>query len=123
MLATVVVTVATSDLAAGVVVGVLLSGVFFAFKLMRMMAVTNAYDDDDTRTYTGSGQVFFARAEMFADSFDLRDTAAHVVIDLSDAHFWDVTAVGALEGVVTKIAAAWDAGRGHWAEPGKGHAR
>jgi SulP family sulfate permease len=104
MLATVVVTVATSDLAAGVVVGVLLSGVFFAFKVMRMMAVTSAYDAAaDTRTYTVSGQVFFASAEMFADSFELRDTAAHVVIDVSDAHFWDVTAVGALEGVITKM--------------------
>jgi SulP family sulfate permease len=104
MLATVVVTVATSDLAAGVVVGVLLSGVFFAFKVMRMMAVTSVYDAAaDTRTYTVSGQVFFASAEMFADSFELRDTAAHVVIDVSDAHFWDVTAVGALEGVITKM--------------------
>jgi SulP family sulfate permease len=86
------------------VVGVLLSGVFFAFKVMRLMAVTSAYDASaDTRTYTVSGQVFFASADMFADSFDLRDTAAHVVIDLSAAHFWDVTAVGALEGVVTRM--------------------
>ncbi len=50
-----------------------------------------------------SGQVFFASADMFADSFDLRDTAAKVLIDLSGAHFWDVTSVGALEGVVTKM--------------------
>ena len=64
MLATVVVTVATSDLAAGVVVGVLLSGVFFAFKVMRLMAVRSAYDKStDTRTYTVSGQVFFASAD------------------------------------------------------------
>ena len=104
MLATVVVTVFTSDLAAGVVVGVLLSGVFFAFKVMRLMAVTSAFDEaTDTRTYTVSGQVFFASADMFADSFDLRDTTANVRIDLSGAHFWDVTSVGALEGVVTKM--------------------
>jgi SulP family sulfate permease len=104
MLATVVVTVATSDLAAGVVVGVLLSGVFFAFKVMHLMAVTSSYDaGTDTRIYTVRGQVFFASAEMFADSFDLRDSAAVVRIDLSGAHFWDVTAVGALEGVVTRM--------------------
>jgi sulfate permease, SulP family len=104
MLATVVVTVATSDLAAGVVVGVLLSGVFFAFKVMSMMAVTSAYNETiGTRTYSVTGQVFFASADMFADSFDLRDTAARVLIDLSGAHFWDVTSVGALEGVVTKM--------------------
>jgi SulP family sulfate permease len=40
---------------------------------------------------------------MFADSFDVRDTAAHVRIDLSCAHFWDVTAVSALEAVVAKM--------------------
>jgi sulfate permease, SulP family len=81
-----------------------LSGVFFAFKVMSMMAVTSAYNEStDTRTYTVTGQVFFASADMFADSFDLRDTAARVLIDLSGAHFWDVTSVGALEGVVTKM--------------------
>ncbi len=104
MLATVVVTIATSDLAAGVLVGVLLSGVFFAFKVTRLMAVTGTYDEaSDTRSYTVVGQVFFASADMFADSFDLRSTAANVRIDLSGAHFWDVTSVGALEGVVSKM--------------------
>ena len=104
MLATVVVTVATSDLAAGVVVGVLLSGVFFAFKVMQLMSVTSTYDEaSDTRTYAVSGQVFFASADMFADSFDLRDASANVLVDLSGAHFWDVTSIGALEGVVTKM--------------------
>ncbi len=104
MLATVAVTVATHDLSAGVAVGVLLSGVFFAFKVMRMMRVDVAYDaGTDTRVYTVSGQVFFASAEMFADRFDLRDTAARVRIDLTHAHLWDVTAVAALDDVVAKM--------------------
>jgi sulfate permease, SulP family len=104
MLATVAVTVATRDLAAGVVVGVLLSGVFFAFKVMRLMAVTETYDEaTDTRTYVVTGQVFFFSAEMFADSFDLRDSARTVRIDLTAAHLWDITAVGALETVVTRM--------------------
>jgi sulfate permease, SulP family len=104
MLATVAVTVATHDLSAGVAVGVLLSGVFFAFKVMRMMRVDLAYDaGTNTRVYTVSGQVFFASAEMFADRFDLRDTAARVRIDLTHAHLWDVTAVAALDDVVAKM--------------------
>ncbi|WP_419731156.1 SulP family inorganic anion transporter [Lichenicola sp.] len=104
MLATVMVTVATSDLAAGVVVGVLLSGVFFAFKVMRLMSVTSTYDASaDTRIYRVTGQIFFASAEMFADAFDLRDTARTVRIDLAAAHFWDVTAVAALQTVATKM--------------------
>ena len=104
MLATVAVTVATSDLAAGVMVGVLLSGVFFAFKVTRLMVVASTCDPaTGTRTYTVSGQVFFASADLFAESFDLRDTAARVVIDMSGAHVWDVTSVAALEGVVTRM--------------------
>jgi SulP family sulfate permease len=104
MLATVAVTVATHDLSAGVGVGVLLSGVFFAFKVTKLMRVQVDYDAaTDTRTYTVSGQIFFASADMFADRFDLRETAGTVRIDLTAAHLWDVTAVGALEGVVTKM--------------------
>lgn len=104
MVATVVVTVATHDLSAGVAVGVLLSGVFFAFKVTRMMDVAASYDPaSDTRTYTVSGQIFFASADIFADRFDVRDHVAHVRIDLTASHLWDITAVGALEEVVTKM--------------------
>ncbi len=104
MVATVIVTIATHDLSAGVAVGVLLSGVFFAFKVTRMMQVTSSYDKaTDTRTYIVAGQVFFASADIFADRFDLRDDAAHVRIDLAASHLWDITAVGALEAVVTKM--------------------
>ncbi|MGU3316102.1 SulP family inorganic anion transporter [Sphingomonas sp. M6A6_1c] len=104
MLATVAVTVTTHDLSAGVAVGVLLSGVFFAFKVTRLMEVTVSYDaETDTRDYRVAGQIFFASAEIFADRFDLADTARHVRIDLTQAHLWDVTAVGALEEVVTRM--------------------
>lgn len=104
MLATVAVTVTTHDLSAGVAVGVLLSGVFFAFKVTRLMRVEVGYDAaTDTRLYTVSGQIFFASAEIFADHFDLADTARRVRIDLTQAHLWDVTAVAALEDVVTKM--------------------
>ena len=102
MVATVVVTVATHDLSLGV--GVLLSGVFFAWKVTRMMDVVIDHDvASDTRIYQVSGQIFFASADIFADRFDLRETARAVRIDLTDAHLWDVTAVGALQDVVGKL--------------------
>lgn len=104
MLATVAVTVATHDLSAGVAVGVLLSGVFFAFKVTKLMHVDDDLDPvTGIRTYTVTGQIFFASAEIFADKFDLRDTMDRVRIDLTEAHLWDVTAVGALDDVVTKM--------------------
>ncbi|WP_298686068.1 SulP family inorganic anion transporter [uncultured Sphingomonas sp.] len=104
MLATVAVTVATHDLAAGVAVGVLLSGIFFASKAATLLRVQAAHDAaTDTRTYTVSGQLFFASADAFADGIDLHDSAATVRIDLSAAHLWDVTAVGTLEGIVATL--------------------
>ena len=103
MLATVAVTVATDNLAAGVAVGVMLSGVFFTFKVARLMDVT-AEDSPTLRTYRVRGQVFFASADLFVDAFDTRDTEDRPVqIDVSQAHFWDVTAVGALDKVVQRL--------------------
>lgn len=104
MLATVVVTVATHDLAKGVLVGVLLSGFFFAHKVGQILRVRSQADNEGrSRTYTVTGQVFFASAERFANAFDYREVIDRVRIDVSRAHFWDITAVSALDKVVLKF--------------------
>jgi SulP family sulfate permease len=104
MLSTVVVVVVTHDLAQGVLVGVLLSGVFFASKVSRMFAVSSTLSDDGLqRDYSVCGEVFFASAEQFADAFDFREVLDKVVIDVSDAHFWDISAVAILDKVVMKF--------------------
>jgi len=94
MLATVVVTVFSSNLALGVTVGVLLSGVFFTFKVARLLQVQSSRDEALGHvTYKVSGQVFFASADVFVESFDIEDaTGMSVLIDISQAHFWDITA-------------------------------
>jgi SulP family sulfate permease len=62
MLVTVVITIATHNLAAGVVAGVLLSGVFFTFKVANMLQVRGSLDEaGDLYTWTVSGQVFLPR--------------------------------------------------------------
>jgi SulP family sulfate permease len=104
MLATVAVTVATHDLAQGVLVGVLLSGIFFARKVARIFEIESSLSSDGTtRTYTVMGQVFFASAEAFVDAFDLREAVERVVVDVSRAHIWDLTAVAALDWVILKF--------------------
>jgi len=105
MLGTVIVTVATDDLAKGVLTGVLLSALFFARKVGRMLEIADAEAADGSRVYTVSGQVFFASAGQFAAAFDLLHVPERVVIDLSNAHFWDLSAVGALERVAGKLRA------------------
>jgi SulP family sulfate permease len=104
MLATVAVTVVTHDLAQGVLVGVLLSGIFFARKVAHLFEVRSEPSaGGGLRTYTVTGQLFFASAEAFAGAFDLREAIERVVIDVSGAHIWDLTAVAALDRVVLKF--------------------
>lgn len=104
MVATVVVTVATHDLAKGVLTGVLLSGVFFAQKVSRLLTVeSSAGDGGRTRRYEVVGQVFFASSEQLVHAFDYGEALDTVHIDVSHAHFWDITAVGALDKVVFKF--------------------
>ena len=102
MLATVVVTVFTHDLAQGVLTGVLLSGFFFAHKIGQILLV-HSDRSPDAHSYQVVGQVFFASAERFVNAFDFSEKVAKVVIDVSRAHFWDITAVSALDKVVFKF--------------------
>lgn len=104
MLATVIVVVATHDLAKGVLAGVLLSGFFFAHKVGQILFVSSRTEDDGrVRTYQVGGQVFFASAERFVNAFDYKEVIEKVIIDVSRAHFWDITAVSALDKVVLKF--------------------
>ncbi|MEO7254266.1 MAG: SulP family inorganic anion transporter [Casimicrobium sp.] len=104
MLATVLVTVGTHDLANGVLVGVLLSGFFFAHKVGRILRVSSQTEDQGrVRTYNVTGQVFFASSERFINAFDYKEVIEKVRIDVSRAHFWDITAVSALDKVVIKF--------------------
>ncbi len=104
MVATVVVVVATHDLAKGVLVGVLLSGFFFAHKVGRILHVGSISEDEGRRrSYRVTGQVFFASAEAFIAAFDFKEVIDTVRIDVSRAHFWDITAVSALDKVVIKF--------------------
>ena len=104
MLATVVVVVATHDLSKGVLVGVLLSGFFFAHNVGKILHIgRKSADKGRLRIYTVTGQVFFASAGRFTNSFDFKEVIEKVRIDVSRAHFWDLTAVSALDKVVLKF--------------------
>lgn len=104
MIATVVVTVWSHDLAKGVLVGALLSAIFFAHKVVDILCVHNYLSEDGTcRIYKAKGQLFFASAGQFVDSLDLNEPIESIHIDLSEAHIWDLTAVEALERVHTKL--------------------
>jgi SulP family sulfate permease len=103
MLATVVTVVVTKDLSLGVLIGVLLSGVFFAGKVSRLSRVTSDLSDDGrVRTYWVDGQIFFASAGTFAEAIDVLEPVDKIIINVSGAHFWDISAIGALDRLMLK---------------------
>lgn len=104
MVATVIVTVFTHDLAKGVLVGVLLSALFFARKVGRVLHIgSSSVDEGRARHYVVVGQVFFASSDRFIAGFDFKEVIERVKIDVSRAHFWDISAVSALDKVVLKF--------------------
>lgn len=104
MLATVGGVVFTHNLAIGVLIGVLLSGIFFAWKIAQLFRVRSTLSPDGaTRTYTVEGQLFFASADDFIAAFDFREVLEKVVIDVSGAHIWDISSVAALDMAVLKF--------------------
>ena len=104
MLGTVAVTVGTHNLAAGVFTGVLLASLFFANKISHFMYCETSYSEDNTiKTYKFVGQVFFNSADKFYKTFDFKEVVDKVVIDLTRAHFWDISAVYALDKAVIKL--------------------
>lgn len=103
MLTTVGVTVATHNLAIGVVVGVLVAIVLFARRVAHLVSVDGVLDPDGTtKIYHVTGQLFFASSNDLVFRFDYANDPSNVVIDLSDAHVWDASTVAALDAITTK---------------------
>ncbi|MEV8594269.1 SulP family inorganic anion transporter [Streptomyces sp. NPDC052012] len=105
MVITVVVVVATHNLAIGVVVGTVTATVIFARRVARLADVTAVTDPDGTSVvYRVTGELFFASSNDVVGRFDYAGDPDRVVIDLSSAHIWDASSVAALDAVETKYA-------------------
>ena len=104
MLATVLTTVISHNLAYGVGAGVLLSALFFAYKVSGQLDIHSSYEvGKKERTYLVVGQLFFVSASRFAEAFNFREVLEKVTIDVSQAHFWDLSSIHALDRVVLKF--------------------
>ncbi len=104
MIATVATVVYTHNLAIGVLVGVLLSGIFFAGKIAQLFRVTTDISPDGrVRTYRVEGQMFYGSVEDFMAAFDFKEAPERVIIDVSRAHIWDISSVQALDMAVLKF--------------------
>ncbi|MFN3664103.1 SulP family inorganic anion transporter [Yoonia sp.] len=104
MIATVATVVYTHNLAIGVLVGVLLSGIFFAAKIAQLFKITTTISPDGReRTYVIEGQMFYGSVEDFMNAFDFKEALDKVIIDVSRAHIWDISSVQALDMAILKF--------------------
>ena len=101
MIATTLTVVFTHDLSKGVVLGVILSAIFFMRKVGKTIAVTEIETPEEgVLRYKVTGQLFFASADLFAASFEHHGHPTRVEIDMTEAHLWDLTGVAAVDKVV-----------------------
>jgi SulP family sulfate permease len=105
MLVTVVVVVATHNLAIGVIVGVIAAMVAFARRVAHFANVTREVRDDNgvkTAFYDVQGELFFASSNDLTTQFEYADDPERVVIDMARSHIWDASTVAALDAIETK---------------------
>jgi SulP family sulfate permease len=102
MIVTVMTVVKTDNLSLGVLVGVILSAIFFASKISKVKVTSLSAKGSHKKVYHVSGQLFFASVTDFVNSFDYKEDVNEMDLDLSNAHLWDGSAVGAIDKVVIK---------------------
>ncbi len=105
MVVTVIVVIATHNLAIGVVVGSVVAMIAFARRVAHLVNVSSVTDPDGTQAvYSVTGELFFASSNDLVYQFDYKNDPDDIVIDLSGAHIWDASSVAALDGIQTKYA-------------------
>ncbi|MGB7801328.1 SulP family inorganic anion transporter [Buttiauxella sp.] len=103
MVTTVAVTVATGNLALGVVGGVIFAMILFARRIAHVVKATRLVSDDGKSVrYTVTGPLFFASSNDLFEHFQYADDPQQVIIDLSQAQIWDVSTVAVLDAIETR---------------------
>jgi SulP family sulfate permease len=95
--------VATHDLSIGVLTGVLLSGIFFAWKVRQLVNIQESVEGT-THRYVFAGQIFFGSTDMLYEAMEFNEEGIDkVIIDVHNAHFWDISATGMLDKIVNRL--------------------
>ncbi|UEL27825.1 SulP family inorganic anion transporter [Pseudarthrobacter sp. L1SW] len=108
MLATVIATVGTHNLAIGVGVGVLVAMVLFARRVAHFVTVErtlSTVNRHQTATYVVDGELFFASSNDLYTQFEYALDPAHVVIDMHASHLWDASTIATLDAITEKYRA------------------
>ena len=103
MIITVLTVVITHNLAYGVLTGVILSMIVFAVKISKVRVLGQFMDEGTRKIYYVQGQLFFASVTEFLEGINFDDNLEEVIIDLSESHLWDDSAIGALDHIESKF--------------------
>ncbi|MFC0273477.1 SulP family inorganic anion transporter [Metabacillus herbersteinensis] len=102
MVVTVITVLMTHDLSKGVFVGILMSAIFFAAKISKVKITSLSAEGSTKKVYRVYGQLFFASVTEFVESFNYKEEVKEIDLDLTQAHLWDDSAVGAIDKVIIK---------------------
>ncbi len=95
------ITVILHNLALAVLVGVILSALFFAWESAKRIRARKHIDEDGVKHYEIYGPLFFASTTAFIEKFDVASDPNEVIIDFKDSRVSDMSAIEALN-VVTE---------------------
>ncbi|WP_256760914.1 SulP family inorganic anion transporter [Cohnella sp. WQ 127256] len=102
MLTTVAIVIVTHDLAIGVIVGVLLSVLVYAYRSATQLQIQEEQNGDE-KVYRVRGQLFFVSSDTLLDRIDFNDDTSNICLDLTATHVWDHSAVKTLDKIVDRL--------------------
>ncbi|QHO74579.1 sodium-independent anion transporter [Bradyrhizobium sp. CCBAU 051011] len=106
LVVTVVITVATGNLAFGIAGGVLLAMVLFARRVAHVIRVERVPSEDGSSVrYAVHGPLFFGSSNDFVERFSYRADPKEITVDLTSSQIWDASSVAALDAIETKYRA------------------
>ncbi|WP_020006579.1 SulP family inorganic anion transporter [Salinicoccus albus] len=101
MLITVIIVLFTSNLAIGVIAGVLFSAIFFATKISKVDIHFESLKNVNILRF--EGQIFFASIDTMIAQIEFKKYDKPVQLDFSQSHLWDDSAVDAIDTIVRKF--------------------
>lgn len=96
------ITVFLHNLALAVLVGVILSALFFAWESAKRIRARKFIDENGVKHYEIYGPLFFASTTNFAEKFDALNDPEEIIIDFKDSRVSDMSAIEALNAVTHK---------------------
>lgn len=96
------ITVILHNLALAVLVGVILSALFFAWESAKRIRARKSIDENGIKHYEIYGPLFFASTTNFLEKFDVINDPEEIIIDFQDSRVADMSAIEALNNVTQR---------------------